>query len=567
MNLRTMMALTGLFVSVVAAVRPADNDAAAESERMHRRIQMIQNLYPPDWPFLGHCLDPEVPNGLLNFDLRECEESETSAFELDSRIAIVGAGPAGVSMAKLLGDRGFEDVTIFEKEDRVGGKSKNIELESGELLDVGTVWTANKYECVELWADQVGMAEAPVNPDGETLRLISSTQSVLANMTPPNFATFPVWLADYAFRNYGIDPAAYAEQLFVDAQNYIANWTQSMGSFEYMFPNEATVDFAAINQSFLSWLEERELFALIPRLIVSTSAQGYGSLESIPAFYGLTFNHPNFFGGSGTQAGIIGDWQTMWERILNTTDATVHLETNISRIRRYRNFVEIDYRNKEDSKMQRETFDFVIMAAPMPGALDLLWKPTPEELSLFSKYNYKNIRYDVGNLNNTGVVPEDTFNLFSWMERADQQTDFHVTTRSDGQAGTLERYSLVRDGIDGAVTLARFGRIKNVSDSAAIFSISPFDSSVEEVRELLQEDLDSYGMEMEFTHTEIWNDYFPWKNLTQVVEDRVPWRIWENQGKERTWFIGSYASFESVADVLDYNLKLVNERLCVPKDE
>jgi len=33
------------------------------------------------------------------------------------------------------------------------------------------------------------------------------------------------------------------------------------------------------------------------------------------------------------------------------------------------------------------------------------------------------------------------------------------------------------------------------------------------------------------------------------------------QGKLNTWFIGSYTSFESVADVLDYNLKLVNEHL------
>jgi hypothetical protein len=43
----------------------------------------------------------------------------------------------------------------------------------------------------------------------------------------------------------------------------------------------------------------------------------------------------------------------------------------------------------------------------------------------------------------------------------------------------------------------------------------------------------------------------------------MPWCIWENQGNEDTWFIGNYASFESVADVLDYNIKMVNEQLCV----
>jgi hypothetical protein len=89
-----------------------------------------------------------------------------------------------------------------------------------------------------------------------------------------------------------------------------------------------------------------------------------------------------------------------------------------------------------------------------------------------------------------------------------------------------------------------------------VFSISPFDASVEAVRELLTEDLDSHGMEMEFAHTEIWKDCFPWKNLTQIVEDRMPWCIWENQGNKDAWFIGNCASFESVANVLDHNIKM-----------
>lgn len=43
------------------------------------------------------------------------------------KIHVIGAGPGGLSAALLLQARGF-DVTLFEKDDRVGGRSKNIQL-------------------------------------------------------------------------------------------------------------------------------------------------------------------------------------------------------------------------------------------------------------------------------------------------------------------------------------------------------------------------------------------------------------------------------------------------------
>ena len=155
-----------------------------------RRIQMIKNRYPDNWPFMSHCLDPHGPGGLFNYELRQCDQNESPLFDRSSRVAIVGGGPSGIYMAKLLHDRGFQHLTLFEKEGRVGGKSKNLILADGEKVDVGTVWTTNKYECVELLADEVGMSERPVNPDGKTSHLVSSTDARLVIMTAPNFGIF-----------------------------------------------------------------------------------------------------------------------------------------------------------------------------------------------------------------------------------------------------------------------------------------------------------------------------------------------------------------------------------------
>ena len=43
------------------------------------------------------------------------------------KIHVIGAGPGGLAAALLLQSKGY-DVTLFEKDDRVGGRSKQITL-------------------------------------------------------------------------------------------------------------------------------------------------------------------------------------------------------------------------------------------------------------------------------------------------------------------------------------------------------------------------------------------------------------------------------------------------------
>ena len=44
----------------------------------------------------------------------------------------------------------------------------------------------------------------------------------------------------------------------------------------------------------------------------------------------------------------------------------------------------------------------------------------------------------------------------------------------------------------------------------------------------------------------------------------LPWDLRRLQGKYRTWYTGSFASFESAADVMDYNFQLMENDLCIP---
>jgi predicted NAD/FAD-dependent oxidoreductase len=72
-------------------------------------------------------------------------EDSKSAEELNTRIAIVGAGAAGLTAAEALRQKGYAHVTIFEKSDRVGGKCLTTKIDGRPYeLGAGIVSGNNK---------------------------------------------------------------------------------------------------------------------------------------------------------------------------------------------------------------------------------------------------------------------------------------------------------------------------------------------------------------------------------------------------------------------------------------
>lgn len=57
----------------------------------------------------------------------------------DAKVVIVGAGLAGISAAAMLMENGFRDVTIFEAENRIGGRILSVPFANG-IIDMGAQW-------------------------------------------------------------------------------------------------------------------------------------------------------------------------------------------------------------------------------------------------------------------------------------------------------------------------------------------------------------------------------------------------------------------------------------------
>ena len=67
------------------------------------------------------------------------------------RIAIIGAGVAGLSAAQRLKDLGYRDITIYEKEDRVGGKVLSYR-HKGRVYELGALWSSGQYKVINALA-------------------------------------------------------------------------------------------------------------------------------------------------------------------------------------------------------------------------------------------------------------------------------------------------------------------------------------------------------------------------------------------------------------------------------
>src|SRR5262249_3972524 len=74
------------------------------------------------------------------------------------RIGIVGAGAGGLSLARLLTEKGYADVTVIERAPRVGGKALTV-YEEGLGHELGTCYTALGYVIVKNWMKEAGISE------------------------------------------------------------------------------------------------------------------------------------------------------------------------------------------------------------------------------------------------------------------------------------------------------------------------------------------------------------------------------------------------------------------------
>lgn len=444
------------------------------------------------------------------------------------RICIVGAGPAGIATAHELAERGYRNVTILEKADRVGGLCLSEGFE-GRAFDLGANYVTSAYKQVRRLA-RLARAEmytevrgAFFNPENGAWRSIFAEAKGDASLFGFGWACvrylYLRWRLDGQLPRTGYAGISRHPELCVD---------------------------------FDSWLVANRLTDLRTLCAIPVTLMGYGRLSEIPAPYVLTYlNVGTFFDlllyGSGLPRSwpkrFIDGFQRLFERLAWRFD--VRLNAEILRVERTITGVTVQVRFAGDQQWlnkPHETvlqFDWLVLCCPLQsiaGWLDL----APEETELIE-------RITINPFATTTLVARDP----------------QLPTRVINITGADEVSPPASGPLPPSIVTQQFADNPLVTfytplpPGSAINPLGPpgqAEAVVAGVRTLAAAlDLDVTTAGAVFSNN-VW-PYFPHVSAADIAAGWYD-RIEALQGSNRTWYNGGIMCFELIEPIIEYSRAL-----------
>lgn len=282
------------------------------------------------------------------------------------RICIIGAGVSGLSTAYYLEEKGYENITVLEKENRVGGKCNSIEY-NGKVYEIGSIlFFDHNHHMMELIEEFNITDFGPILYRGyfdEKGKTISQINKDEISEFRRQFYKLPSILKEY---DYIWEPG------LVDV------------------PLELCVPFS-------EWCIKNEIPLVQKTYIPPFTAFGYGFFDEIAAIYVLKyldFQILNSFIEIIHQMTLVDGLQSLWEMVASSLN-DVRLNTKILNIKREDKII-------VETNLETLEFDKLIIACPLDESLKFL-NVSPEEEYLFSQIEYNDFYVFAYKLDN---IPE-----------------------------------------------------------------------------------------------------------------------------------------------------------------
>ncbi len=183
------------------------------------------------------------------------------------RIAIVGAGPAGLLTAWNLSRLGIDDLVIFEMTDRPAGKARTFR-KGDQLWNLGTSYTTLGFQTIHhlqkrYCVPDLQLPEASIVPE---------------TGTATDFVTY--------VRGDGGRIALYGEGL-----RYLAHWTRLYLATGFSY-NAAATSHPELATPIAEWLAQHDMPAIQRLYNRAFTVMGYGPTETTPMLYGFRWVTP-----------------------------------------------------------------------------------------------------------------------------------------------------------------------------------------------------------------------------------------------------------------------------------
>jgi protoporphyrinogen oxidase len=455
--------------------------------------------------------------------------------KVTDKIAIVGAGPAGLHMAFKLNELGFQHVTVLEKDVRIAGKSFTEYIYEKEVpQEFGTCYTIPyKYQELRRIAAATGnvfFEEIPV-PE----------RHVYTDYTDKEPITQTEWLISSKKKKFPF-------RLLPDIASELAvavDMLRFVRGHNSLFAKPIDDIISATNMDLKTWLIKNGFDDLIPVISLANTVQGYGYIDRVPALYGLWWNSPaEIEGFLATKLRMVkqpasilrNGFVQYWEWIYNSGRVNVKEGFEISKMERSDDGVVII-----DKDGNKHDYDFCVITCNLKDALSFL-DTRPEEREIFDGLQ------DRSNLITTLFSCKhstDPVAISSWTTSLDPQKQARLmTVRNSAKiffpedVGTRDRDFLIS-----------YQYVEDARPNATEYR--------QELEDTLLNDLKAAGFkDIEVHEQKVWPYFQRWTQ--EGLNKGLPVKVMQRQGSLRTWFAGASTLFESVHDCMEYNLALTS---------
>ena len=412
------------------------------------------------------------------------------------KIAIIGAGAAGVSAAHYLKQKGYRYITLYDRRQRVGGKCFT-QVIGGRNYELGALVVGNGYDCVRGLINDAGLTTAPL----DSIKLM--------DIENPNHLV----QADY--HHYARPILSMVKVL----SSYLMKCRHQLSPPGYIGLEKSDLAGVTMDQ----WLRRNRLDHLKSLLSPYYVSWGYGYLEQVSAAY--VFKLLDFYirilariylvpGKNQPSSYLREGYQKLFEIIADPFELILGVE--ITKIDR-RKGVEIQCGG------EKRKFDALILACPFQKTLPFIDADT-EESALFNKirtFNFYTVTATVKNL-----PPDHLVFICN-----------HLTSLRAGH-------------------MVSWYRRWPDCDIVVFYLLSHQVQSMDRLVTGLRRDLTRIGVTIAKVHCcDHWH-YFPHVPPTEFAKGFYP-SFEKMQGRRHTWYTGELLSFSTVEHVVAYSKGLI----------
>ena len=298
-------------------------------------------------------------------------------------------------MAMSLKNLGYTRIVIFEKTNRVGGKSYDIPYD-GAYLPLGTVFGDANYRRPGNYlplANKYGHGGTiPVFPSAEWRWVPGTANFTKFSSTDGLFSS----VAELA--NVPIQEAPLV--LIQTLKKYVEIHDEMFGRYRgYLMPQPDWQTIWRCRGTYKDFLVREGLTAMIPLLIITNELQGYGYLDEVSALYGLMWQNTIMM--ASLALSTLGDpnpdfkpfitengYESLWETIVRVENLDVRYKTGIISVSRQRWWStkhSLRLITQQNLKRKSEACEFLIWTPEMRILLNALKRPSSMERRYFEK--------------------------------------------------------------------------------------------------------------------------------------------------------------------------------------